>query len=235
MDTSMDSRRRKRKADDIGDESLDAPALDTKSKMVAESRRTRVASNSLLKRSNSLSATDTEDRLLAQLPLQRGRKVAFCQPQRGEVLAGDDGEVWIMATVIGSINNDPHRYIVQDAEDEGTAGPYVRALTQDLQYHDQVHCTTSQQRRFTAARRLPRWDARPGTLSGYQLLLQCYDPGRGAGDLEIYTTHQGMFLCSFRSKSARQNSCIRRTSSCLTTTARTSSTSLPTWSWSIHR
>ncbi|WFD38864.1 uncharacterized protein MJAP1_001828 [Malassezia japonica] len=123
MDTSLDSRRRKRKADDIGDESLDAPALDTKSKMVAESRRTRIASNSLLKRSNSLSATDTEDRLLAQLPLQRGRKVAFCQPQRGEVLAGDDGEVWIMATVIGSINNDPHRYIVQDAEDEGTAGP----------------------------------------------------------------------------------------------------------------
>lgn len=78
--------------------------------------------------------------LAHQLPLQKGRKVAFRQPNknkvgpgaanvsggsstRGDVSGGangtgeEDGETWIMATVIECINNDRNRYVVQDDED----------------------------------------------------------------------------------------------------------------------
>ncbi|KAN0066095.1 hypothetical protein ACQY0O_000188 [Thecaphora frezii] len=88
--------------------------------------------------------------LAHQLPLQKGRKVAFRQPIKkstagagagsggagpGAAGAGDalgtagllpgeeEGETWIMATVIECINNDRNRYVVQDAEEEGPLGP----------------------------------------------------------------------------------------------------------------
>ncbi|EPQ32258.1 uncharacterized protein PFL1_00455 [Pseudozyma flocculosa PF-1] len=87
--------------------------------------------------------------LAHQLPLQKGRKVAFRQPVKkaapgaagagaaGGPIAGagdaaaaagllpgeEDGETWIMATVIECINNDRNRYVVQDAEEEGPLGP----------------------------------------------------------------------------------------------------------------
>ncbi|PWN33958.1 uncharacterized protein FA14DRAFT_191065 [Meira miltonrushii] len=78
--------------------------------------------------------------LAHQLPLQKGRKVAFRQPSKNKVGPGaanvsarggpggdpssaagmeDDGETWIMATVIECINNDRNRYVVRDDEDEG--------------------------------------------------------------------------------------------------------------------
>lgn len=91
--------------------------------------------------------------LAHQLPLQRGRRVAFRQPNKSKVGPGaanvstmtsrsaasattpassqggyttgrggiavpdDEGETWIMATIIECINNDRNRYVVQDAED----------------------------------------------------------------------------------------------------------------------
>jgi hypothetical protein len=85
--------------------------------------------------------------LAHQLPLQKGRKVAFRQPSKNKVGPGaanvspmtsrsaasanaasggqgsaaapldEEGEVWIMATIIECINNDRNRYVVQDAED----------------------------------------------------------------------------------------------------------------------
>lgn len=95
--------------------------------------------------------------LAHQLPLQKGRKVAFRQPSKNKVGPGaanvsnmtsrsassanaaststgpssssqatavvvtatpdDEGETWIMATIIECINNDRNRYVVQDAED----------------------------------------------------------------------------------------------------------------------
>ncbi|PWN52756.1 hypothetical protein IE53DRAFT_253595 [Violaceomyces palustris] len=80
--------------------------------------------------------------LAHQLPLQKGRKVAFRQPVKktgaaagaavslanglapnGLLPGEEEGETWIMATVIECINNDRNRYVVQDAEDEGGAGP----------------------------------------------------------------------------------------------------------------
>lgn len=91
--------------------------------------------------------------LAHQLPLKKGRKVAFRQPNKTKVGvqsssnpassasggggrsstgagaghassgagldtgADEDGETWIMATVIECINNDKNRYVVQDEED----------------------------------------------------------------------------------------------------------------------
>lgn len=58
------------------------------------------------------------EQLGPQLPLQKGRRVAFRQPlPRGETHSpGDDGETWIMATVLECINNDRNRYVVKDAD-----------------------------------------------------------------------------------------------------------------------
>lgn len=64
-------------------------------------------------------------RIKSQLPLLRGRKVAFCQALRGD---DTHEEEWIMATVISTIQGDKMRYIVQDAEDDTAHGPYVSAL-----------------------------------------------------------------------------------------------------------
>ncbi|WFC94865.1 hypothetical protein MBRA1_001503 [Malassezia brasiliensis] len=120
MDGSSDVRRRKRKADDSLADFADS-AADVKGKLTADTRRTRTASSSFSKRGSEADARLAQ--ISAQLPLQRGRKVAFCQPQKNDVYPGEEGEVWIMATVISCINNDTHRYIVQDAEDEGNNGP----------------------------------------------------------------------------------------------------------------
>ncbi|KAL9932015.1 hypothetical protein V8E36_009076 [Tilletia maclaganii] len=66
--------------------------------------------------------------LAHQLPLRKGRKVAFRQPtkrnpgpggQQPIVTENEDGETWIMATVEECINNDRNRYVVRDLEDEG--------------------------------------------------------------------------------------------------------------------
>ncbi|PKI85327.1 hypothetical protein MVES_000312 [Malassezia vespertilionis] len=92
-----DGRRRKRRAEESAESEPDP-----------ELRKTR-ASGPLPKRG-------------ALEELQKGRKVAFCQPQNSSV-GMDEGEVWIMATIIGCINNDYNRYVVQDAEEEGTHGP----------------------------------------------------------------------------------------------------------------
>ncbi|KAK0529061.1 hypothetical protein OC842_004357 [Tilletia horrida] len=68
--------------------------------------------------------------LAHQLPLRKGRRVAFRQPtkrnpgpggQQPIVTEGEDGETWIMATVEECINNDRNRYVVRDLEDEGQA------------------------------------------------------------------------------------------------------------------
>lgn len=121
MSSQPDGRRRKRHVDETGDDGLSDTSTgpDTKHRSNSEQRRTRVTSGAHGKRGVE-SDTRSSKRAL-QLPLQRGQKVAFCQPQPD----GEGGEVWIMATVIGMINNDPKRYTVQDAEDEGTSGPYV--------------------------------------------------------------------------------------------------------------
>ncbi|CAO1628014.1 unnamed protein product [Jaminaea pallidilutea] len=72
--------------------------------------------------------------LATQLPLSKGRKVAFRQPNKTktsggtssasnvQVVTGDEegGETWIMATITECINNDRNRYVVQDAEDDTT-------------------------------------------------------------------------------------------------------------------
>lgn len=126
---SVESRRRKRKTDELSEEVLET-SNDTKGKLNSDARRTRTASSSFTRRNSEIDARYAS--LHAQLPLQRGRKVAFCQPQRNDGVIGDDGEVWIMATVISCINNDPNRYIVQDAEDDGASGPYVLSLTQHV-------------------------------------------------------------------------------------------------------
>ncbi|KAE8209470.1 hypothetical protein CF327_g6546 [Tilletia walkeri] len=66
--------------------------------------------------------------LAHQLPLRKGRRVAFRQPtkrnpgpggQQPVVTESEDGETWIMATVEECINNDRNRYVVRDLEDEG--------------------------------------------------------------------------------------------------------------------
>ncbi|CEH11689.1 UNCHARACTERIZED [Ceraceosorus bombacis] len=64
--------------------------------------------------------------LHAQLPLAKGRRVAFRQPtksrsERGPTNGkGSEGETWILAVVMECINNDRNRYVVQDAEDRNS-------------------------------------------------------------------------------------------------------------------
>lgn len=74
--------------------------------------------------------------LAHQLPLVKGRRVAFRQPNKAKgggsahagahnpqpaVITGDEeGETWIMAVITECINNDRNRYVVQDAEDPST-------------------------------------------------------------------------------------------------------------------
>ena len=102
-----DVRRRKRKADDELE-------MDTKPKTDTKKGR-----------SPSKQESSHFARIKSQLPLLRGRKVAFCQALRGE---HTHEEEWIMATVISTIQGDKMRYIVQDAEDDTAHGPYVSAL-----------------------------------------------------------------------------------------------------------
>ncbi|WFD32373.1 hypothetical protein MSPP1_003418 [Malassezia sp. CBS 17886] len=118
---AADGRRRKRKVDD-GVDSGERDAQDAKAR-VADMRKTRGPGP---KRTNGPQAgTDSalETLLAAQLPLKRGRKVAFRQPPRADGVAGDAGEVWILAKVINCVGNDPKQYVVQDAEDESAGGP----------------------------------------------------------------------------------------------------------------
>lgn len=74
--------------------------------------------------------------LAHQLPLAKGRRVAFRQPNKAKgggsahagannpqppIITGDEeGETWIMAVITECINNDRNRYVVQDAEDPST-------------------------------------------------------------------------------------------------------------------
>ncbi|CAO1619878.1 unnamed protein product [Sympodiomycopsis kandeliae] len=74
--------------------------------------------------------------LAHQLPLMKGRRVAFRQPNKAKgggsahagannpqpaMITGDEeGETWIMAVITECINNDRNRYVVQDAEDPAT-------------------------------------------------------------------------------------------------------------------
>jgi len=109
--------RRKRKGDEVDN--------DAQSK-TADLRKTRGAGK--LRTSLSDTGADRLMHLQAQLPLQRGRKVAFCQPPRADALPGEGGE-WILATVIDCVNDDKQRYVVQDAEDEGASGPYVAKMS----------------------------------------------------------------------------------------------------------
>ncbi|EIN12596.1 hypothetical protein PUNSTDRAFT_97392 [Punctularia strigosozonata HHB-11173 SS5] len=63
--------------------------------------------------------------LAKQLPLEKGRKVAFHPPTHGK--AGDDGHVdentWILAVILKSINQDKNRYEVQDPEPQEDGQP----------------------------------------------------------------------------------------------------------------
>ncbi|WFD35032.1 hypothetical protein MCUN1_001878 [Malassezia cuniculi] len=112
-----DNRRRKRKADD----SQQSPPPDDDHRRTGDPRKQRAGGP---KRVSSQPASDDKREQL----LQRGRKVAFRQPPRKSSVGGlaEEGEVWILATVIECINNDWNRYVVQDAEDE-QSGPYVAA------------------------------------------------------------------------------------------------------------
>lgn len=52
--------------------------------------------------------------LAKQLPLQEGRKVAFHPPQNSkgaDGAAGGKDEEWILAVVIGCINQDKNRFV----------------------------------------------------------------------------------------------------------------------------
>ncbi|WFD42942.1 hypothetical protein MPSI1_001593 [Malassezia psittaci] len=119
-DLANDVRRRKRKADDTMDVSVER-ANDAKIQVTPENRRLRRSSSTQMRRDSDGEVRPTVQP--AAVALQRGRKVAFRQPQRSDGRIVEEGDVWIMATVVSSVNNDPRRYIVQDAEDEGTSGP----------------------------------------------------------------------------------------------------------------
>ncbi|KAH9936286.1 SGF29 tudor-like domain-containing protein [Fomitopsis serialis] len=70
--------------------------------------------------------------LAKQLPLQEGRKVAFHPPQNSkgaETVAGGKDEEWILAVVIGCINQDKNRYEVQDPEPQEDGQPGQRYNT----------------------------------------------------------------------------------------------------------
>ncbi|PWN25125.1 hypothetical protein BDZ90DRAFT_234339 [Jaminaea rosea] len=65
--------------------------------------------------------------LFSQLPLAKGRKVAFHQPSKSSKSAGgsaaaalaapeDDSDTWILAIILECIHNDKNRYVVQDVE-----------------------------------------------------------------------------------------------------------------------
>lgn len=114
-----ETRRKKRKTDEAN---LAEASLETHAKLL-EPRKSRSASAARVGEEKGRRAE-----LQNQLPLQRGRKVAFCQPPR-DAQSGSEEE-WILATVIGTIQGDKYRYVVQDAEDESSGGPYVEVLTQ---------------------------------------------------------------------------------------------------------
>lgn len=233
MDGSSDVRRRKRKADDSLDDFADSTA-DAKGKLTTDTRRTRTASSSFTKRGSEADVRLAQ--ISAQLPLQRGRKVAFCQPQKNDAFAGDDGEVWIMATVISCINNDTHRYIVQDAEDEGNNGPYVTA--------PYAAPTTPTSNLFllypTPSRHFQRKTTGPAPA------FWRYTPTRAASTMPQSRAAAPIFrrpppglryvpAALTNTRSAKPSSCKRRISSCSTTTAPTSSKCRPTWWSSTHR
>ncbi|EPT05212.1 hypothetical protein FOMPIDRAFT_1112120 [Fomitopsis schrenkii] len=70
--------------------------------------------------------------LAKQLPLQEGRKVAFHPPQNSkgsDGAAGGKDEEWILAVVIGCINQDKNRYEVQDPEPQEDGQPGQRYNT----------------------------------------------------------------------------------------------------------
>lgn len=233
MDGSADVRRRKRKADESVDDFADGVA-DTKGKLIADARRTRTASSSFTKRG---SEADTRlAQISAQLPLQRGRKVAFCQPQKNDGFAGDDGEVWIMATVISCINNDTHRYIVQDAEDEGNNGPYVTtsyaAPTTPTSNPFLLYLNRSRRFRRKTTGQVPvSWHYTPTRAVSTMPRSRAADPTfRRLRPGPRYAT-----CPTNHSRSAKPSSYTRRTSLCLMTTAPTSSKCQPTWWSSTHR
>ncbi|CAO1614730.1 unnamed protein product [Parajaminaea phylloscopi] len=93
--------------------------------------------NPIIKESDKMDPARARREALAhQLPLSKGRKVAFRQPNKAKgggsshagannpqppVITGDEeGETWIMAVITECINNDRNRYVVQDAEDPST-------------------------------------------------------------------------------------------------------------------
>ncbi|WFD18835.1 hypothetical protein MCAP1_001046 [Malassezia caprae] len=106
-----ESRRKKRKT-----EETDLPDVSDAPSKISEPRKSRSATAARLMEENSRLSG-----LQSQLPLQRGRRVAFCQPPRDE--QGGAEEEWILATVVSTIQGDKYRYVVQDAEDESSGGP----------------------------------------------------------------------------------------------------------------
>jgi len=161
---TAESRRKKRKTEEID---LPETALEDHSKTL-ELRKARS--------SGSMEENGRMAALQSQLPLQRGRKVAFCQPPRD----GQSGseEEWILATVMGTIHGDKYRYVVQDAEDESTGGPYVyEAHTKHMEYDYRLDHPIAQQRRYPSVRRICNRDACAGPVSRHKLLLL----GDGAG------------------------------------------------------
>ncbi|WFD26187.1 hypothetical protein MNAN1_001164 [Malassezia nana] len=115
-----ETRRKKRKTDEAN---LAEASLDTHAKLL-EPRKSRSASAARVGEEKGRRAE-----LQNQLPLQRGRKVAFCQPPK-DAQSGSEEE-WILATVIGTIQGDKYRYVVQDAEDESSGGPVDTLPSED--------------------------------------------------------------------------------------------------------
>lgn len=151
--------------------------------MVPDTRKTRSGAGT--PRASSSAASRRIAKLSAQLPLQPGRRAAFCQPSES-----GDGE-WILATVLSRANEDKHRYVVQDAEDESGHGPYVVLLTQDLDGDARHARASSGQPGYHADRGLRARDARPGPVSRYQLFLWCHCAGWRAADQRVRLARQG--------------------------------------------
>lgn len=205
---SAASARRKRKVEDTSP-SPSADDVEVLGEVKRRASDARKARNSISTGNTKRGAGEVQPHrswLTAQLPLRPGRKVAFCEPRAtaaaaapGAAAMPEEGEVWILATVTGSIGNDKLRYVVQDAEEEGTNGPYVYpllcfALTHRLQHleHDtRLDRTASNQPRFSPTGGLYARLTRACTIPGHELLLLCYSKGRRTAPRSWHRPLQG--------------------------------------------
>lgn len=170
--------RRKKRSD------LPEASLDVKSKML-EPRKSRSASAA-----RAFEENDRVAELQSQLPLQRGRKVAFCQPPREDQASSE--EEWILATVMNTIQGDKYRYVVQDAEDESSGGPYVSIThTQYMEYDNRFDHSFACECRHAPFGGPCGGLACAGFVPRHQLLLLGHRTGRWSEYASTLATKQG--------------------------------------------